>query len=264
MKHEQMLQAEALYMQTSLAKTEIADNLGISRTTLYTWAQENDWDRLKSNARNMPTLMAENMYILLGHKLNSVLAAYSNGKIVPLNDLSMICKLTNAAHKHTNRSTINETMELRMHFIDYVKAHEPAMVAAVQPLIDGFIRSLARTKPTKPVITPLHEKTQTETKAVNETELLQAINDIKARSQNIPAGQQAVNITEQPEDLGAINKFLDLAEQYMAERSEITCTPAPEPQIPKPSINNTSNLNRAQRRELERIAKKKNQQKQAA
>ncbi len=262
MKHEQMHQAEALYMQTSLAKTEIADQLNISRTTLYTWAQENDWDRLKSNSRNMPTLIAENMYILLGHKLNSVLAACNMGKIVPLNDLSMICKLTNAVHKHTNRSTINETMELRMHFMDYVKAHEPAMVAAVQPLIDGFIRSRTKTKPGKPAMGSLPVKTQSDNKTPNDQEMLQVIDDIKARSQNRQAGQQAGNITEQPEDLGAINKFRDLAEQYLTEHPEITSTP--EPQIPKHSNNNPGNLNRAQRRELERIAKKKNQQKQAA
>ncbi len=263
MKHEQMQQAEALYMQTNLPKSEIADNLGISRTTLYTWAQEYDWDRLKSNARNMPTLMAENMYILLGHKLNSVLAAYDNGRIVPLNDLSMICKLTNAVHKHTNRSTINETMELRMHFMDYVKAQEPSMVASVQPLIDGFIRSRAKTKPGRPnVLLPV--KAQTENKTPNDQDLLQAIDDIKARTQNGSASQKATNITEQPQDLEAINKFLDLADQYIAQRPEFTVDQSATSQINTPVLNKASNLNRAQRRELERIAKKKNQQKQAA
>ena len=264
MKHDQMRHAEALYMQTSLSKTELADNLGISRTTLYTWAQDNDWDRLKSNARHMPALMAENMYFVLGNKLNSVLAAYNIGKTVPLNDLNMICKLTNAIHKNTSRNTINETMELRNYFIEYLQENEPAMVAAVAPLIDGFIRSRAKPNPKKYIPVPAPGKTQPVRKEENERALNLAMEHIKARSMNGNAEEQPVNATDMPDNLKSINEFLGLADQFAEDHPGITAMPVAAPQMPKPVSGNTGNLNRAQRRLLERNAKKKNQQKQAA
>jgi len=149
MKLDQQQQAQDLYFQTDLTKTEIAGSLGISRRTLHYWVQQNNWERLKKNAGYMPSCLAENCYRILGDLLESILAADRIGKPATPQEVNSIGKLTNTIHKLTSRNTLNESMELLKYFTESVEKDDPVLAEMIQPEINKYITSRSAKKPTR-------------------------------------------------------------------------------------------------------------------
>ena len=61
MKQEQQQQARKLYFQTNLNKTEIAEQLNVSRRTVYNWSVEGDWDKLRPRHATCPPSLPRNV-----------------------------------------------------------------------------------------------------------------------------------------------------------------------------------------------------------
>jgi DNA-binding XRE family transcriptional regulator len=171
MKQDLQQQAERMFFQTKLTKTEIANILGVSRTTLHTWARDNDWEQLKTSASQMPSIVANNCYTILLQLEESITAPGREGKPVTQAEVSMICRLTHAIHKLKNRHTLSESIELTTHFLDFVHNTDPEQVQAIKPLVDAFIRSRARnTRRPRPAAPPppAHTPATDSTTAVND------------------------------------------------------------------------------------------------
>src|ERR1022692_1695098 len=112
MKLEQQQQAQQLYFQTDLSKSEIAGLLGISRSSLHSWVRENQWDRIKKSAQNMPSLIAENCYMIMSHLTDSILSETRIMRPVTKQETDSLKSLSTTIKNLKNRSTVNESLEM--------------------------------------------------------------------------------------------------------------------------------------------------------
>lgn len=149
MKLDQQQQAQHLYFQTDLSKSEIANMLGVSRSTLHYWIHQNNWEILKKNADYMPTCLAENCYRILGHLSDSLLSEERNGKPATPQEINSMYKLTITINKLKTRSTLNESMELLKFFTESIEKEDQVLAEMIQPNINKYISSRAAQKPTR-------------------------------------------------------------------------------------------------------------------
>ncbi len=144
---EKQQQARNLYFQTDLNKTQIADLLNIGRRTLHYWIREKNWDRLKKSASLLPSMLAENCYMVLNNFTESLL---SERRIVtPINsaEAEIVHKLACTIKKLKSHSTINESMEMFAHFVDRVNQKSPELADQLMPFLNEYIEDRARILP---------------------------------------------------------------------------------------------------------------------
>jgi len=147
MLQEKQQQARNLYFQTDLNKTQIADLLNIGRRTLHYWIRENNWDRLKKSASLLPSMLAENCYLVLNNFTESLL---SERRIVtPINsaEAEIVHKLACTIKKLKSHSTINESMEMFGHFVDRVNQQAPELADQLMPFLNQYMEDRARVLP---------------------------------------------------------------------------------------------------------------------
>ena len=156
MKQEQLQQAQHLYFQTDLSKTEIASMLGISRRTIHYWAHDNQWDHIKKSAASMPCLLAENCYFIMAKMQEDILSDERRDKAPTYQEVNGLYKLMLTINKLKNRSPLSETLEMGTHFMEFVDQQSPEAADLIKPFIDGYIASRAKVqtrqfKPAKPI-----------------------------------------------------------------------------------------------------------------
>jgi len=245
MKAEQQKQAESLFFQTNLSKTEIAQIIGVSRRTLHYWVQQNNWDRIRESARVMPTALAGNCYLILARLQDSILSPERADKPITLQEVNTMHRLTLTIGKLNKRGALNENLELMTYFLEFAHNHDPRMAEVLKPVVNEFIRTrAAEYSVSAPLSVPVKE---------DPTEALLDLEDIAAwaeaglnkepLSQPAPthaANQPSVSVVSSHEDKNAI-----LAKQVLNNQHT---KPAPAHMLKgKPN-------NRAARRALARAA----------
>lgn len=147
MKQEQQQQAQRLYFQTDLSKTQIADSLGISRRTLHYWIKENSWERLRHSAAIMPSFIAEDCYQVMSQFTRHLLSPERADKPVTPQEATTLHKISQTISKLKDRTTLNESMDLFAHFMEDVNRKAPSLAPAIQDLITGFVTRRASSMP---------------------------------------------------------------------------------------------------------------------
>ena len=141
MKPNEQHQARRLFLQTDLSKTEIADILGISRTTLDAWIADNHWHTLKQCASVMPSQLADNCYRIMGQLTEHILSPEREGKPVTSREVNSLHKLSTTIGKLKTKATLSESMEVFAGFTTYVSNLLPELATSLAPLIDAYIVS---------------------------------------------------------------------------------------------------------------------------
>jgi Putative ATPase subunit of terminase (gpP-like) len=147
MKLDQMQQAQRLFFQTDLTKTEIAATIGVSRTTLHYWIQQQNWAKLKRSAECIPVFLAENCYQILGNYTNYLLSEERWDTPPTPQEVNSMYKLTLIINKLKNRSTLNESMESFALLTDSIHDGDPELAIKVQPYVDNYIGARAAQNP---------------------------------------------------------------------------------------------------------------------
>ncbi len=143
MKQEQQQQAQHLYFQTDLSKSEIASMLGISRSTLHNWVRDHNWDHIKNSAQHIPSQLAENCYFIMAKMQEDILSEERREKPPTYQEVNALYKLALTINKLKARNTLNETLELGAHFMEFVNSQSPEAADFIKPYIDGYILSCA-------------------------------------------------------------------------------------------------------------------------
>ena len=143
MNNEQQQQAKALYFQTDMSKTQIAELLNISRRSLHYWIRLNNWDRLKQCNSQMPSLIAEKCYHIMSHFSDNLLSELRVMKPVTHKEADTLHKLALTIGKLKNRSTLNESMEMFGFFMESVSRRSPRLAKEIAPFIDEYVSSRA-------------------------------------------------------------------------------------------------------------------------
>jgi transposase-like protein len=105
-------QAQKLYFQSDLSKTEISEMLGIPRRTLHYWIREKNWDRIKRSAAQMPSLLAENIYHIIARFTQQLLGEDRINRPITRHEADTLHKLVLTISKLKARTTLNESMEM--------------------------------------------------------------------------------------------------------------------------------------------------------
>jgi len=160
---DQQQQAQRLYFQSDLSKTQIADAVGISRRTLHYWIHDNHWERIRQCSAIMPSLIAENCYHLMNRYTVQLLADDRADKPVTREEVNNLHKLAVTIGKVKNRSTLNESMEMFAYFMDSVNDKSPELAEIIEPLVSDFVASRASGKaiqftPSRPATTATKEE----------------------------------------------------------------------------------------------------------
>ena len=143
MNNEKQQQAKNLYFQSDLNKTQIADLLDVSRHSIHYWVKENNWQRLKKSAAMMPSIIAENCYMIMDNFTQSLLSEFRIKRPITRQEADTLHKLTLTIGKLKKRSTINESMEMFAYFMENINKKAPELAEQVQPFVDDYIASQA-------------------------------------------------------------------------------------------------------------------------
>ncbi|HWY13028.1 MAG TPA: hypothetical protein VN026_16955, partial [Bacteroidia bacterium] len=141
MNNDKKQQAKNLFFQTELTKTQIATLLNISRRSLHYWIKDGNWDRLKTAANHLPSLLAENCYHIIGHLTEYYLSERRLTNPVSHKEADTLHKLAITIGKLKNRTTLNENMEMFAFFLDELKKKNPKMAEDIAPYVDEYITS---------------------------------------------------------------------------------------------------------------------------
>ena len=146
MKQEQQQQAEHLYFQTDLSNTQIAEAIGISRSTLHCWVRENNWEHLKRSGAAMPSLIAGNCYQIMAQLTEHILSDERKDKPVTREEVESMYKLTLTINKLKARVALNESMETFTGFTEHLHNTSPDLADGIKPFISSYIATCAATR----------------------------------------------------------------------------------------------------------------------
>ncbi len=233
MKQEKQQQAQHLYFQTDLSKSEIASMLGISRRTLHYWVRNYNWDHIKKSAAHLPSQLAENCYYIMAKMQDEMLSEERSEKAPTYKEVNALYKLTLTINKLKTRNTLNETLELGAHFMEYVNDKNPEDADFIKSYIDGYIVSRAASQPQLTI--PARTKEHTPATEQEDKEARLDLEDLACWNENsIKAGMETETKTVHPTNTG-----------YSIKEPPPFSSTHNRPQ-------NEKFLNRAQRRQLAR------------
>jgi len=147
MKQEQKQQAQHLYFQTDLSQAEIAQFLGISRVTLNTWAREGDWARIRVSAQHMPCLITENLYMVMAKLTENILSELRIMRPITKAEAETLRSISLTIKNLNGRSSVNESLEMMSFFIEDVNSKDPEMAQKIKPFITEYIAARAAVQP---------------------------------------------------------------------------------------------------------------------
>lgn len=139
MKTQEQQRAYNLFMQTNLTKTEIADQLGVNRRTIYQWSVQGDWDVLRKSARTMPSIIGQKLYHIFGHFTDHILIRQAAYQTVTKDEAYTLHKLVSALGMIRSRNILSETMESFTGLLEQVKEKDEDLAQQILPHVEDYI-----------------------------------------------------------------------------------------------------------------------------
>jgi DNA-binding XRE family transcriptional regulator len=180
MKNEQQKQAENLYFQTDLSKTEIAKTIGVSRRSVHYWVHDNNWEYIKKCTQTMPVQLAQNCYFIMAKLQESILSGDRAGQPVTMQEVNAMYKLTMTINKLKDRSTLSENLQVMAGFMEHVKSSSPVTAAALQPVVNDYIDVQARKQSSSDMPPNFSARGHIPVKQEDHIEAMLDLEDIKA------------------------------------------------------------------------------------
>jgi hypothetical protein len=143
MQNDKKQSARHLYAQTDLNKSQIANMLGIHRHTLSIWVREGDWDRLKNAGNNLPSILAEKVYLIIGHLTDYHLSERRMTDPISHKQADTLYKLALTVAKLRTRSALNESMEMMGHLLQRIQKKDADLATSLAPHIDEYLSEKA-------------------------------------------------------------------------------------------------------------------------
>jgi len=116
MHHEKQQQAHDLYFNTDKTQQEIADILEVNRRTIYLWIKQGRWAQMKTAARQMPTLILQDVYCHI-NAINEKIFSRDEQDACPTHDevdkLRMLVNMTTKIQKKHTGAYLEAFQELQ-------------------------------------------------------------------------------------------------------------------------------------------------------
>ncbi len=143
MKLEQQQQAQQLYFQTDLSKTQIAEAIGVTRRSVHNWIRENNWEYLRRCSAAMPSLIVANCYQAMAQLSESILSPARAGEPITRIEVESMYKLSLIVSKLKTRIILSERMETFTGFMDGLQEIAPDLAKTIAPYISQYIAACA-------------------------------------------------------------------------------------------------------------------------
>ncbi len=141
MKLEQQQQAQHLYFQTDLSKTQIAEAVGVTRRSLHNWIREHNWEYLKRSGAAMPSLIVANCYQAMAQLSESILSR--SVEPITRTEVEAMYKLALIVNKLKVRTAFNERMETFTGFMDGLQEVNPELARTIAPYVSQYFAACA-------------------------------------------------------------------------------------------------------------------------
>jgi len=105
MKADQQSLARDLYFNTSKTQQEIADILDVNRRTVYLWIKQGRWDEMKAAARQMPSLILQNIYNLFTAVNDKIMQRDEDNRCPTMEEVEKLRKLLNMSNSIKKQHT---------------------------------------------------------------------------------------------------------------------------------------------------------------
>ena len=255
MKQNEMAQAERLFFQTNLSKSEIAEFLGVTRRTVHNWVNDNDWGRLKKSGEHMPAFLAENCYFVMAKLQYQILSETSAEKPINISQVNMLSKMASTIKRLNDSNSLNETIQMCAHLLDHIHEQNPVIAKVLQPHIDSYIKTKVKTASGELIKlmsshhnnikaqSPAEGEHRTRQQLIDEEEARLDEEDMLYWAQNPPSEE----VDDKSSDPGTAPIQTE-SKRPLSQTQTNRTTPTNQ--------HNNLNLSRAQRRELERKQKK--------
>jgi len=142
-KEQQQAHARNLYFQSDLTRAQLAQQVGVSEKTIYLWAKQGDWQRLRSGSRLMPSMLVEHFCAQV-QELNEAIQSRPPGQRYPTpQEAETQRKLVVTAERIKKKGTQGEYMELMQKFMTWLMPKGNGFAQVFTDLADEFLKENA-------------------------------------------------------------------------------------------------------------------------
>lgn len=141
--------AEELFIEFSMSKTNIARQCGVSTNTITKWADEGKWNEVRAKKLSVEKNIKIRIFDLIDYQLE-VLEEWKaeqrkSGKKKELLDKGAIDSLSKLlAGIKTREMSFAQSVDFLMKFTNYVDEQDNALAQQLIPFSDGFIAFLRK------------------------------------------------------------------------------------------------------------------------
>lgn len=135
---EQQAHAYRLYTSGHFTQKEIADTVGVTVRTVYTWIRTFSWQQLKDAAVNTPVLIAEKLTAQVMALLNSIARRDESQRFATSQEADVLRKLVNCVDKFRRLPTMAQSMQSIRGLIHFIDQKDPTLGHQVQKEYNAY------------------------------------------------------------------------------------------------------------------------------
>jgi len=140
----QQAHAYQLYSAGQMTHKEIAESVGVSVRTVYSWVRTFSWRRLKDASLHIPTLIAEKISGQVLALLNNINAREDGRRYATLQEAEIMTRLVNCFDKFRRYPTLAQSMQSARGLLDFVDQKDPFLGAQLHKEYNAYFDQQAR------------------------------------------------------------------------------------------------------------------------
>lgn len=134
--------AKLLFIAQNLSQIEIAEKVGVSKTTINKWAKQDKWDEQKASLTVTREQQLQRLYMQVA-EINRVIADRENKFPSPA-EADTINKLASAIDKMERESSLADVISVSQKFLNWLRAIDFDKAKELSNLFDAFIKDLIK------------------------------------------------------------------------------------------------------------------------
>ncbi|MBI9055511.1 MAG: helix-turn-helix domain-containing protein [Bacteroidales bacterium] len=130
--------AKLLFIAQNLSQVEIAEKVGVSKTTINKWAKQDKWDEQKASLTITREQQLQRLYMQIA-EINKVIAEREKKYPSP-SESDTINKLAAAIDKMERDTSLADIISVSMRFLDWLRGFDIEKAKEMSILFDAFIK----------------------------------------------------------------------------------------------------------------------------
>lgn len=138
--------AKTLFLDGEYTHEEIAEKVGVSRTTITRWANADNWNELKASLSVTPAQLIAQWQNQIA-EINTAIASREQGKrYANPAEADAMHKLASSIRKLQEDIGVSEVISVSMRFLTWLRPVDKELAMRFNALLDAFIKDIATQK----------------------------------------------------------------------------------------------------------------------